>query len=47
MGDVTIETYNSIAKKYQEMFQNDFSEKEYYDKFLETINGKKILDVGC
>ncbi len=33
MKNITVKTYNSIAKKYQKMFQNDFSEKKYYDKF--------------
>lgn len=41
MKNITVKTYNSIAKKYQKMFQNDFSEKKYYDKFLKIINGKK------
>lgn len=47
MKNITIKTYDSIAKKYQELFQDDFSEKKYYDKFLRIINGKKILDVWC
>ena len=45
MKNITVKTYNSIAKKYQEIFQDDFSEKKYYDKFLKIINGKKILDI--
>lgn len=47
MNNTTIETYNIIAKKYRQTFKNDLSESEYYDIFLEKINGKKILDVGC
>lgn len=43
----TFNTYNKIAKKYEEEYGKDLSDTPYIDSFLEEINGKKILDIGC
>lgn len=43
----TFNTYNKIAKKYEEEYGNDLSDTPYIDSFLEKTNGKKILDIGC
>ena len=42
-----IDDYNDIAIEYSEEFDNDTSDNKYIDKFLQCLNGKKILDVGC
>lgn len=44
---LSVETYDKIAKKYDEEFGNDYSDTMYIDKFLKTINGKEVLDIGC
>ena len=45
--DKTFDTYNKIAKKYEEEYGNDLSDTPYIDSFLEETDGKKILDIGC
>ena len=42
-----IDDYNDIAVEYSEEFDDDTSDNKYIDKFLQCLNGKKILDVGC
>ncbi len=43
-----IELYNKIAKKYTEVFFEDFSDKEFIDKFLNLLPKRaNILDVAC
>lgn len=42
-----IDDYDDIAKEYAEEFYNDTSDNEYIDRFLHSLNGKRILDVGC
>lgn len=42
-----IEDYNDIAREYTEEFFYDTSDNKYIDIFLEALNGKNILDVGC
>ena len=45
---IAVKVYDIIAKKYTEVFFEDFSDKEFIDKFLELLPKKgKILDVGC
>ncbi len=39
--------YDDIAREYAEEFYNDTSDNKYIDKFLQSLNGKKILDAGC
>ena len=46
-GDLVIDTYNAIAEKYYKEFHHDFSDTKYIDKFLASLKGNKILDVGC
>ncbi len=46
-GDLVIDTYNAIAEKYYKEFYHDFSDTKYIDKFLASLKGNKILDVGC
>lgn len=46
-SDETFDTYNNIAKKYEEEYGNDLSDTPYIDSFLEETDGKKILDIGC
>ena len=45
--DETLNTYNKIAKKYDEEYGNDFSDAPYIDMFLDNVIGNKILDIGC
>ena len=45
--DETLNTYNKIAKKYDEEYGNDFSDTPYIDLFLEHVTGNRILDIGC
>ena len=45
--DETLNTYNKIAKKYDEEYGNDLSDAPYIDLFLSYIKGNKILDIGC
>ncbi len=43
----TFNTYNKIAKKYEEEYGQDLSDTPYIDKFLKEMNNGKILDIGC
>lgn len=43
----TFNTYNRIAKKYDEEYGNDLSDTPYIDIFLSKTCGKRILDIGC
>ena len=40
-------TYNSIAKKYVDVFFEDYFDQKYIDRFLKDLSGTKILDAGC
>lgn len=42
-----INDYNNIAKQYADEFYYDTSDDKYIDKFLQKLNGKRVLDVGC
>lgn len=42
-----IADYDDIAKEYAEEFFYDTSDNKYIDDFLQSLNGIKILDVGC
>lgn len=42
-----IDDYDDIAEEYTEEFFCDTSDNKYIDIFLENLEGKKILDVGC
>ena len=44
---LAIDTYNLIASEYENEFGADYSDAPYIDKFLESLNGKEILDIGC
>jgi len=44
----TVRIYNKIASKYADIFDNDYSDQPYLDKFLSYItSGTNILDLGC
>ena len=42
-----IADYDDIAKEYAEEFFSDTSDNKYIDAFLQSLDGIKILDVGC
>lgn len=42
-----IADYDDIAKEYAEEFFYDTSDNKYIDAFLQSLDGIKILDVGC
>lgn len=42
-----IDDYDDIAEEYTEEFFFDTSDNKYIDIFLENLDGKNILDVGC
>lgn len=42
-----IDDYDDIAKEYAEDFYDDVSDYKYIDKFIQSLNGKMVLDVGC
>ena len=42
-----IADYDDIAKEYADEFFEDTSDNKYIDIFLESLEGVKILDVGC
>ena len=45
---IAVKVYDKIAKKYTEVFFEDFSDRKFIDKFLELLPKKaKILDIGC
>ena len=40
--------YDTIAKKYDELYFEDFSDKKFIDEFLSLLpENTKILDIGC
>lgn len=42
-----IDDYDDIAREYAEEFFYDTSDDQYIDYFLQSLEGTKILDVGC
>lgn len=43
-----VEIYDKIAEEYSRIFDKDFSDKEFLDKFSSHLEPKaKILDLGC
>ena len=42
-----IDDYDDIAREYAEEFFFDTSDNQYIDYFLQSLEGTKILDVGC
>lgn len=44
---IAVDTYNKIAQEYDKEFGNDYSDTPYVDKFLNYLEGKKVLDIGC
>lgn len=44
---IAVNTYNKIAQEYDKEFGNDYSDTPYVDKFLNYLEGKKVLDIGC
>lgn len=42
-----IDDYDDIAREYAEEFFYDTSDDQYIDCFLQSLEGTKILDVGC
>lgn len=44
---IVVDTYNKIAQEYDKEFGNDYSDTPYVDKFLNYLEGKKVLDIGC
>lgn len=42
-----IDDYNDIAREYAEEFFYDTSDDKYIDIFLQSLEGSKVLDVGC
>lgn len=42
-----IADYDDIAREYAEEFFYDTSDDKYIDFFLQSLEGKKVLDVGC
>lgn len=45
--DETLNTYDKIAKRYDEEYGDDLSDTPYIDMFLKNVVGNKILDIGC
>ena len=46
-NNIAIDTYNEIAQEYEKEFGNDYSDTPYIDIFLNYLDGKKVLDIGC
>lgn len=44
---VTRASHDAIAEKYFEAYSGDTSDLKYFDEFLTTVSGNKILDLGC
>lgn len=44
---IAVDTYNKIAQEYDKEFGNDYSDTPYIDKFLNYLEGKTVLDIGC
>ena len=42
-----IDDYDDIAREYTEEFFMDTQDEKYIDQFLESLEGLKVLDVGC
>ncbi|MFB6181873.1 MAG: class I SAM-dependent methyltransferase [Candidatus Magasanikbacteria bacterium] len=45
--EVTIETYNHIAEDYDNSYSDLDWIKDNADKFIEELEGDKVLDAGC
>lgn len=41
------DNFNNIAKDYMRLFYEETCDNKYLNKFLESLDGKKILDAGC
>ena len=39
--------YNAIVQEYTEEFFDDKSDEKYIDQFLQSLEGKNVLDAGC
>ena len=46
-NELAVDTYNLIAHEYDNQFGTDYTDALYIDKFLDSLNGKEILDIGC
>lgn len=44
---IAVDTYNKIAREYDKEFGDDYSDTPYIDKFLNYLEGKTVLDIGC
>lgn len=44
---IVIDDYNDIAEDYANDFFDDSSDEKYIDIFLQKLDGKQIMDVGC
>ena len=42
-----IDDYDDIAREYTEEFFTNTQDEKYIDEFLESLEGLKVLDVGC
>lgn len=42
-----MDDYDDIANEYTLEFFNDISDNKYIDLFLESLEGSRVLDVGC
>ena len=42
-----IDDYNDIMQEYTEEFFDDKSDEKYIDQFLQSLEGKNVLDAGC
>jgi putative phosphoethanolamine N-methyltransferase 2 len=42
-----IDDYDDIAREYTEEFFTNTQDEKYIDQFLESLEGLKVLDVGC
>lgn len=42
-----IDDYNAIVQEYTEEFLDDKSDEKYIDQFLQSLEGKNVLDAGC
>ena len=47
LTELTIDTYNNLAKQYEKDYFNNTDDMQYVEKFIQYLNGNKILDVGC
>lgn len=44
---LSVNTYNEIALEYEKAYGDDLTDTVYIDKFLESLVGKNVLDIGC